>query len=106
MVCGCYCPYHFLHVTGVEAISFHPLYQEEESNPPEAFGLVVEAEGVLVVGLNMVLAVIRTYGKAVQMWGLKRTLEKMYSVRKEFYVVMVTVVTCGGSVVVPLESCC
>ncbi len=42
-----------------------------------------------MVGLNMVLAVIRTYGKAVRMWGLKRTLEKMYSVRKKFWIVMV-----------------
>ncbi len=39
---------HFPHFTGVKAISFISLYQEEESNP-EAFGLVVEAEGVLVV---------------------------------------------------------
>ncbi len=43
--------YHFLDFTGLEATSFHSLYQEEESNP-EAFGLVVEAEGILVVGFR------------------------------------------------------
>ncbi len=32
----------------------------------------------------MVLAVIRTYRMAVQLYGLKSTLEKMYSVRKGF----------------------
>ncbi len=56
--------------------------------------------------LDMVLAVIRTYRKAVQLWGLKRTLEKMYSVRKGFYLMGVTVAVCGGPIVILLMLCC